>query len=57
MAKLVGCAEPESWQQAGRFATKVLGGAELRSFEELLRRVPVQPIPVYLTNPNYRRLR
>jgi len=57
MAGIVVCAEPGSWQQAGRFAAKVLGGAELRSFEDLRRRASVQPILVYLTNPDYHRLR
>ena len=57
MASIVVCAEPSCWQQAGRFAAKALGDVELRSFEDLRRRAPVQPILVYLTNPNYRRLR
>jgi DNA-binding XRE family transcriptional regulator len=57
MADIVVCAEPSSWRQAGRFAEKVLGGAELRSFEDLRRRAPVQPILVYLTTPDYHRLR
>jgi hypothetical protein len=49
-------AEPDSWQQAGRFATKVLGDADLRSFEDL-RRAPIQPVLVYLTHPDYDHLR
>jgi len=57
MASVVVCAEPNSWQQAGRFATKVLGDAELRSFEDLGRRAPVQPVLVYLTHPDYGHLR
>jgi len=57
MAGVVVCAEPGSWQQAGRFAAKALGDAELKSFEDLRRRAPVQPILVYLTNPDYSRLR
>jgi DNA-binding transcriptional regulator YiaG len=57
MASIVVCAEPSSWQQAARFAAKVLGDAELRSFEDLRRRAPVQPILVYLTNPDYHGLR
>lgn len=57
MANVVVCAEPKSWQQAGRFAEKVLGDAELKSFEDLRRRTPVQPILVYLTNPDYHHLR
>jgi DNA-binding transcriptional regulator YiaG len=57
MASVVVCAEPGSWQRAGRFAAKVLGDAELRSFEDLRRRAPVEPILVYLTNPDYHRLR
>lgn len=57
MARIVVCAEPGNWRQAGRFAEKVLGDAELRTFEDLRRRAPVQPILVYLTNPDYHRLR
>jgi len=57
MASIVVCAEPRSWQQASRFAEKVLGDAELRSFEDLRRRTPVQPILVYLTHPDYDHVR
>ena len=57
MASIVVCAEPGNWQQAGRFAARVLGDAEPRSFEDLRRRTPVQPILVYLTHPDYHRLR
>src|SRR6202162_3540210 len=57
MASIVVCAEPSSWQQASRFAQKALGNAKLKTFEDLRRRAPVQPILVYLTNPDYHRLR
>src|SRR6202040_3280830 len=57
MASIVVCAEPGSWQQASRFAQKVLGNAELKSFEALRRRAPVQPLLVFLTNTHYHRLR
>jgi DNA-binding transcriptional regulator YiaG len=57
MASVVVCADPSSWQQAGRFAAKILGDAELRSFEDLRRRAPVQPILVYLTHPDYDHVR
>src|SRR5579864_3985246 len=57
MASVVVCAEPASWQQASRFAEKVLGDAELKSFEALGRRAPVRPLLVFLTNTNYHRLR
>jgi DNA-binding transcriptional regulator YiaG len=57
MASVVVCAEPGSWQRAGRFAAQVLRDAELRSFEDLRRRAPVQPILVYLTRPDYDHLR
>jgi DNA-binding transcriptional regulator YiaG len=57
MASIVVCAERSSWQQAGRFAAKALGNAKLKTFEDLRRRTPVQPILVYLTNPDYHRLR
>jgi len=57
MASVVVCAEPGSWPQASRFAAKALGDVELRSFEDLHRRMPVQPIIVYLTHPDYDHLR
>jgi DNA-binding transcriptional regulator YiaG len=57
MSSIVVCAEPGSWQKASRFAAKALGGAELRSFEDLRRRAPVQPILVYLTHPDYDHVR
>ena len=57
MASIVVCAEPSSWQQASRFAQKALGNAELKSFEALRRRAPVQPLLVFLTNTDYHRLR
>src|ERR1700693_2614568 len=57
MASIVVCAEPGSWQQASRLAQKVLGNAELKSFEDLRRRAPVQPLLVFLTNTDYHRLR
>src|SRR5260221_805770 len=57
MASIVVCAEPGSWQQASRFAQKVLGNAELKSFEALRRRPPVEPLLVFLTNTDYHRLR
>jgi len=57
MASVVVCAEPGSWQQAGRFATRLLGGAEMRTFEDLRRQAPVQPILVYLTHPDYDHVR
>jgi DNA-binding XRE family transcriptional regulator len=57
MASIVVCAEPGCWRQAGRFAEKALGDAELKSFEALRRRAPVQPILVFLTNTDYHRLR
>lgn len=57
MTGVVVCTEARSWQQAGRFATRILGGAELRTFEELRRRAPVQPVLVYLTHPDYDHVR
>jgi len=44
MASIVVCAEPGSWQQASRFAQRALGNAELKSFEALRRRAPIQPL-------------
>ena len=57
MASFVVCAEPGSWRQAGRFVEKALGNAKLRSFADLRRRTPAQPILVYLTHPDYDHLR
>src|SRR5260370_1502576 len=57
MASVVVCAEPGSWQQASRFAQKALGNAELKTFEDLRRRAPVQPLLVFLTSTDYHRLR
>ena len=57
MGSVVVCAEASSWQQAGRFAARALGNAELKTFEELRRQTPVQPILVYLTHPDYDHLR
>jgi hypothetical protein len=57
MASIVVCAEPGSWQQATRFAQEAVCDAELKSFEALRRRAPVQPLLVFLTNTHYHRLR
>jgi len=57
MASVVVCAEPSSWQRAGRFADRVLGGAEMRTFEDLHRQTPLEPILIYLTHPDYDHLR
>jgi DNA-binding transcriptional regulator YiaG len=57
MTGIVVCAEASSWQQAGRFATRLLGGAELRTFEDLRRHAPIQPVLVYLTHPDYDHIR
>lgn len=57
MASVVVCAEPGSLQQAGRFADRVLGGAEMRTFEDLRRKTPVHLVLVYLTHPDYDHVR
>jgi hypothetical protein len=57
LASVVLSAEPGRWPQAGRFAAKVLGGAELKSFADLRWRSPVDPILVYLARPDYGHLR
>jgi DNA-binding transcriptional regulator YiaG len=57
MGSVVVCAEPGSWQQASRFASRSLDNAELKTFEELRRQTPVDPILVYLTHPDYDHLR
>src|SRR6516225_7932837 len=57
MGSVIVCAEPRSLKQAGRFAERALQGAELRTFAEVLRRAPAQPICVYLTHPDYDHVR
>jgi DNA-binding transcriptional regulator YiaG len=57
MASVVVCADPGSWQRAGRFAAEALRNAEVKSFEDLRRQLPVRPILVYITHPNYDHLR
>ena len=57
MASVVVCAQPADWQQAGRFANRVLRGAEMRTIEELRRRVPLEPVLLYLTQPDYDHVR
>jgi DNA-binding XRE family transcriptional regulator len=46
-----------SLKQAGRFAERAVQGAEVRTFAQVLRRAPAQPICVYLTHPNYGHVR
>ena len=46
-----------SLPQAGRFAERLLGGAQLRSFDDSRREIPVEPVLVYLTHPDYDHLR
>ena len=57
MASIVVCTEARNWSRAGRFAEEALGGAELRTFEDVLRRAPAEPILVYLTHPDYDHVR
>lgn len=57
MASVVICAEPGNWHQAKRFAAQSLRDAELKTFEDLRRRMPGAPVLVYLTTPDHRRLR
>lgn len=56
MAGFVVCAERDNWPQAGRFV-EIAGSGELKSFEDLRRYSPGRPILVYLTHPDYGRLR
>ena len=57
MASVVVCAESNNLPQAGRFADKALGGAEVRSLEDLRRKAPIAPVLIYLTHPDYGQLR
>jgi DNA-binding transcriptional regulator YiaG len=57
MASFVVCAERASWQQAGRFAEKIPGTGELRSFDDRRWHALGEPILVYLTHPEYDHLR
>jgi DNA-binding XRE family transcriptional regulator len=49
MPEVVVCASSQDLAQAGQFAKKRLSNAELRTFEETVRNIPVQPVLVYLT--------
>jgi DNA-binding XRE family transcriptional regulator len=49
MPEVVVCATSQDLAQAGQFAKKRLTNAELRTFEETVRDIPIQPVLVYLT--------
>ncbi len=49
MPEVVVCATSQDLAQAGQFARKRLTNAELRTFEEIVLDIPVQPVLVYLT--------
>jgi len=57
MASIVVCAAPQSMARAGRFARSKLREAELRTFEEFFRNVPLANVLVYLTHPDYDHVR
>jgi DNA-binding XRE family transcriptional regulator len=49
MAEVVVCATSQDLAQAGQFAEKCLTNAELRTFEDIVRDIPIQPVLLYLT--------
>lgn len=53
MATVVVCATPVNLARAGQFAGNTLPDAEVRTFDDLLRKTPVEPVLVYLTHPDF----
>jgi transcriptional regulator with XRE-family HTH domain len=46
---VVVCASPQDLAQASQFAKKRLENAELRTFEDIVQHIPIQPVLIYLT--------
>ena len=57
MASVVVCAAAQNMVRAGHFASSELREAELRTFEDLFRNVPLTNVLVYLTHPDYDHVR
>jgi DNA-binding transcriptional regulator YiaG len=57
MASVVVCAAPQNMVRARRFARNELREAELRTFEDLFRNIPLTNVLVYLTHPDYDHVR
>ena len=57
MASVVVCATPQNMVRAGQFAKSELREAELRTFEDLFRNIPLTKVLVYLTHPDYDHVR
>lgn len=53
MSSVVVCTMPVSLARAGQFAGKALPDAEVRTFADLFRKTPVEPVLVYLTHPDF----
>ena len=53
MSGVVVCSAPDNLVRAGQFARNTLRGADLRTFEDLLREIPAEPILVYFTHPDF----
>jgi transcriptional regulator with XRE-family HTH domain len=53
MSSVVVCAMPVSLARAGQFAGRALPNAEVRTFADLLRKAPIEPVLVYLTHPDF----
>jgi DNA-binding XRE family transcriptional regulator len=49
MTEVVVCATSQDLAQAGQFAKKCLTNVELRTFDDIVRDIPLQPVLVYLT--------
>jgi DNA-binding transcriptional regulator YiaG len=57
MASVVVCATPQNVARAGQFAKRELGRVQVRTFEDLRRRIPLTNVLVYLTHPDYDHVR
>ena len=57
MGSVVVCASPQNLVRAGQFAKSTLREAELRTFADLFRDVPIANVLVYLTHPDYDHVR
>jgi transcriptional regulator with XRE-family HTH domain len=57
MGSVVICASPKNLSRAGQFAKKTLREAELCTFADVFRDVPIANVLVYLTHPDYEHVR
>src|SRR5260370_11629881 len=57
MSSVVVCAAPRNMARAGQFAKRRLRQAQVRTFEELVRNIPLANVLVYRTHPDYDHVR